>query len=386
MERPAEIVEFAAFLTQLKTRSGLSYGVLAKRLYLSQSTLHRYCNGEAVPTDYAPIERLARLCKANPDELVELHRRWILADAARRKPPPDPVVAQPPAAPGRQSTTSPVAQTPTTSPAAQPPAAEPAGQPSAESEAADDLPAEPVRAPRWSSLRVLIAASVAVVVIAACVLVARNLTSDAKPTTQPPPAPLTLTVDPAAWADPCSGVFLLNRVPKDVPPPPTLEPDAKVFFNALGGIPAESQRIQLTLQGKGAETVVLESLSVRVVQTGDRPPGSIFRNGDGCGGPVPTHEFTLDLDSEHPQLKPLAGQPAFPFKVTESDPEVFYITASTTKRDTYWYFDLAWSSGGRQGTVRIDDHGKPFRLVPAGVSPRWVYHLGDAWIEDPPQG
>src|SRR5438045_2595741 len=50
---------------------------------MSTSTLHRYCNGTAVPIEYAPVERLARVCRATPQELVELHRRWILADAAR---------------------------------------------------------------------------------------------------------------------------------------------------------------------------------------------------------------------------------------------------------------------------------------------------------------
>ncbi|MFD0166675.1 helix-turn-helix domain-containing protein [Streptomyces decoyicus] len=75
----------AALLKELKDRSGKSYGVLAKRLHMSTSTLHRYCNGDAVPTQYAPLERLARLCRATPDELVELHRQWILADEARRR-------------------------------------------------------------------------------------------------------------------------------------------------------------------------------------------------------------------------------------------------------------------------------------------------------------
>ncbi|GGV17574.1 transcriptional regulator [Streptomyces filipinensis] len=74
---------FAELLRELKDRSGHSYGMLAKRLHMSTSTLHRYCNGDAVPTDYAPVERLARLCRATPEELVELHRRWVLADAAR---------------------------------------------------------------------------------------------------------------------------------------------------------------------------------------------------------------------------------------------------------------------------------------------------------------
>lgn len=77
--------DFAEALRELKERSGLSYGVLAKRLHMSTSTLHRYCNGDAVPADYAPVERLARLCKATPEELVELHRAWVLADAMRRR-------------------------------------------------------------------------------------------------------------------------------------------------------------------------------------------------------------------------------------------------------------------------------------------------------------
>ena len=75
--------EFARLLRELKDRSGLSYGALAKRMHMSTSTLHRYCNGTAVPVEYAPVERLARVCRATPQELVELHRRWILADAAR---------------------------------------------------------------------------------------------------------------------------------------------------------------------------------------------------------------------------------------------------------------------------------------------------------------
>ncbi|MFD8073840.1 helix-turn-helix domain-containing protein [Streptomyces sp. NPDC059718] len=75
---------FARYLRDLKDRSGLSYGQLATRLHVSTSTLHRYCNGDAVPADYAVVERLARLCGAGPEELVELHRRWVLADAVRR--------------------------------------------------------------------------------------------------------------------------------------------------------------------------------------------------------------------------------------------------------------------------------------------------------------
>ncbi|MER5634522.1 helix-turn-helix domain-containing protein [Streptomyces nitrosporeus] len=80
-----EIQDFAATLRELKQRSGLSYGALAQRLHMSTSTVHRYCNGDAVPHDYAPVERFARVCRASADELVGLHRKWILADEAKRR-------------------------------------------------------------------------------------------------------------------------------------------------------------------------------------------------------------------------------------------------------------------------------------------------------------
>ena len=95
----ADAEAFGELLRGFKERSGLSYGVLAKRLHMSRSTLHRYCNGSAVPPDYAPAERLARLCRATPEELVELHRRWILADAARGRKAPGPDTPAPAAAP-----------------------------------------------------------------------------------------------------------------------------------------------------------------------------------------------------------------------------------------------------------------------------------------------
>ncbi|MFE7809351.1 helix-turn-helix domain-containing protein, partial [Streptomyces sp. NPDC057430] len=89
---------FAELVRGLKERSGLSYGALAKKLRVSTSTLHRYCNGDAVPTEFAPVERLGRLCGATREELIALHRSWIVADDARRRralPEPATPVASP---------------------------------------------------------------------------------------------------------------------------------------------------------------------------------------------------------------------------------------------------------------------------------------------------
>ncbi len=81
-----EVTEFAALLRELKGRTDRSYGSLARRLHMNTSTLHRYCAGDAVPVDFAPVERFAALCGATDAERLELHRRWLRAAEARRRP------------------------------------------------------------------------------------------------------------------------------------------------------------------------------------------------------------------------------------------------------------------------------------------------------------
>ncbi|MFE3019664.1 helix-turn-helix domain-containing protein [Streptomyces sp. NPDC059256] len=76
---------FAQRLREMREASGRSYGALARRMGVSASTLHRYCSGRTVPMEFAPIERLARLCGCRGDDLVALHRLWVLADAERTR-------------------------------------------------------------------------------------------------------------------------------------------------------------------------------------------------------------------------------------------------------------------------------------------------------------
>ncbi|MZD57450.1 helix-turn-helix transcriptional regulator [Streptomyces sp. SID5606] len=85
-EGDVEVARFAALLRALKERTDRSYGSLARRLGMNPSTLHRYCTGEAVPLDFAPVERLAALCGATPAQRLELHRCWLEAVAARHQP------------------------------------------------------------------------------------------------------------------------------------------------------------------------------------------------------------------------------------------------------------------------------------------------------------
>ncbi len=102
--------------------------------------------------------------------------------------------------------------------------------------------------------------------------------------------------------------------------------------------------------------------------------------GNGCGGLVDTGSFDVSLDLANPLVTPVSGQRDFPYSVSESDPEVFKVNAHTSGHDVSWYLELEWSSGARQGTVRVDDHGKPFRTSASRDSSYYAYPLGgDGW-------
>ncbi|WP_063757776.1 helix-turn-helix domain-containing protein [Streptomyces fulvoviolaceus] len=88
MNRRAEGRELATALRGLKDRSGLSYQVLGQRIFISGSTLHRYCTGQGVPGDYDIVLRFAKECGAEPAELNDLLRYWEAATEEGTDPGP----------------------------------------------------------------------------------------------------------------------------------------------------------------------------------------------------------------------------------------------------------------------------------------------------------
>lgn len=85
--------EFAAALRELKKRTPHSFEMLAARTGISRSALHRYCSGKSVPADFATVERFAKRCGADREELIGLHRLWVRAtepDSSGKEPDPKP--------------------------------------------------------------------------------------------------------------------------------------------------------------------------------------------------------------------------------------------------------------------------------------------------------
>ncbi|KKZ71445.1 hypothetical protein VO63_23855 [Streptomyces showdoensis] len=390
---------FAELMRGLKERSGLSYGVLAKRLHVSTSTLHRYCNGDAVPTEFAPVDRLGRLCGATREELVELHRAWILADEARRRGKPEAVGPEGGAAPGAAAAEGEPgheAAGPGAGPAPGPEAPVGAGAgPGGGAGAGAGPGAGPGAGGRSRTRLVVLLAAVAVVglVVPAAYVVGRTDdgrvgAAGADAADAGPPAPLSVGISSYNWDEPCGQYYVLDQQPGHVPPPPPPQ-DFRGWARALGGIDGGHLRLQLTVTGRTQAPVVLTALHVRVAERGKPLDGSVYSMGDGCGSGVTPQTFDADLDAPRPYLKPVAGQdgdrvvPAkdFPYKVSTGDPQVLNLDVHTEGYAASWYLELAWSSGERHGTIRVDDGGQLFRTAAIEGRPVFGYWpQKGAWV------
>ncbi|MFD7391188.1 helix-turn-helix domain-containing protein [Streptomyces sp. NPDC059852] len=429
-----DVQEFAALLRRLKERTDRSYGQLARRLAMNTSTLHRYCAGEAVPLDFAPVERFAALCAATPEERLELHRLWILAVAARQR--------------ARTQGAKPAAEAPEpaqdeTAEAPDEPAAAPAGP-------APDVtpPLSPASArPRSRRRRLLVLTAAATALLAGLgtlaalpddrprgadrVQAADPARTTPAPTSRPSPprspaptttkaspsptgstksapreaggtgapkgtgrpkpaagTPLAWSVDAHVWQAGCGHDYVLTRPPQQVPPPPPPQ-DARTWATSLGAVHGRQTMVRVSVQGRSSTAVVLEALRVRVMRRAAPLEGSVYAMDRGCGGALTPRFFDVDLDKDRPVARPQDGNdtgtpiPAMrlPYRVSATDPEVLLVTAQTRACDCSWYLELDWSSQGRTGTVRIDDAGRPFRTTGIGSLPRYVYETSDrAWV------
>ncbi|MEU3839350.1 helix-turn-helix domain-containing protein [Streptomyces sp. NPDC028635] len=464
-----DVEEFTALLRRLKDRTGRSYGSLARRVNMNTSTLHRYCAGEAVPQDFAPLERLAAFCEATAQERLELHRLWLSAVAARqrRSTTAGSAQAQATSAPAQAISVPAPAPAPTPETDADGALAEASSSPRRPDQPGTDHPtpgspapgppdpheSTPSPAPRpwYRRRRVLVSAAVSCAFLATVAGMSASshgrsshadtsssvlprtdapaaphhsttppATASPSPSLSPsashsapspgpgrtspappaatgsdrhptaaakPPAgpPLTYSADSQVWDMGCGHDYVIDKPPVQVPPPP-VQQDAGAWAASLGAVHGRQTMVQVSVQGRSSTAVVLEALRVRIVSRGGPATGSAYAMDQGCGGELTPRRFTVNLDADRPIARPKDGAdsehtlPAvhFPYRVSAEDPEVLLVDATTLSHDTRWYLELDWSCQGRTGTIRIDDHGRPFRTTGISHMPRYWYGTTDA--------
>ncbi|MFJ2967642.1 helix-turn-helix domain-containing protein [Streptomyces collinus] len=302
-------------LRSLKERAGLSYGALAGRLHLSTSTLHRYCTGDSVPAEFAPVERFGRICRADPEELLELHRRWAVADEARR---------------GRGASPSEGAQVPV-----------PAPVPVVQS---PPTVAEPTPLARQLISRYVLLGAAVVALSTSGALAIDRFRAESVPDLTVP----AITVpDPSTEEVGAAG----GNVPLSVAVVPSDDDCSRT-----DGTRTRPTTFRLKVLSTAEGPVTMTAMDVRVLSA-EAPPAEVTYAD--CQGIDAQHPFAVDLDAPEPRaVSPRRG---FPFEASAGTPLVLDVTAHTSKSEVRWYLKLRWTQGPRSGTLRIDDGGHPFR-------------------------
>lgn len=228
------------------------------------------------------------------------------------------------------------------------------------------------RARKW--LIGLLLAGVAAAVTSYVTVGIRSGVDHARSLVKDQPAPVVATVTHSAgrgsghwfFAGPAASVKAIPLPTGDLA---TLETwDA--WARAHGGVDADMTAVQVVLEGGTPYPVILMGLTVEVDRAA--PPRHGVHYTVTGGGPVGVRFFEVVLDKRPPvvssipaEFKPLKPAIDFPYKVSQTDPEVLDIRAYALKCDCTWRAKLQWVYHGKHGSTVIDDDGNPFRTVAA---------------------
>ncbi|MET8454323.1 hypothetical protein [Streptomyces sp. NPDC005209] len=196
-----------------------------------------------------------------------------------------------------------------------------------------------------------------------------------------PPFALTTQVDAPEDAG-CRTFAFSSNVRVSVPSP--TEEDLHEWATRQGGVTADTTTIRLTLQGRSTDSVVLHAIRVGVDARRQARGTAYFPHavGGGCAG-IPQRRFTVNLDSPQPSAVPSAGYDGsavdFPYRISSTEPEVIVVQVDTEKCDCSFHLDLDWTSGEREGTLRIRDGKQPFRVIGSQQLPFFQLDTNGHW-------
>ncbi|MXM64601.1 hypothetical protein GR925_14390 [Streptomyces sp. HUCO-GS316] len=142
--------------------------------------------------------------------------------------------------------------------------------------------------------------------------------------------------------------------------------------------PANYAIVNLLIQGKTSQAVVIERITVKPVSVQDAPKGLRLRTSGACGD-ANMSRFLTNLDSPQPRLTFKDGRDedgkrrvsSFPYKVTNSDPETAVIVPMTNAHYARFTFVVSWKSGTESGELEVGDSSRdnaPFEVASGSAS------------------
>jgi hypothetical protein len=139
-----------------------------------------------------------------------------------------------------------------------------------------------------------------------------------------------------------------------------------------GRPPIAVQAVQVTVQGRTRQSVILTGMRVDVTSSRPAPQHGIVVSYGQCGGGVDVRHFDLDLSAVPPTYtaKPADNfgkiTPAveFPYTISLDDAEVFELVPAKgcgKNKDCTYTVTLQWVADGKVGTTVVNNHGQGFR-------------------------
>ena len=192
-------------------------------------------------------------------------------------------------------------------------------------------------------------------------------------------SPLTVAV--RKNIGPCGNAWVYGRSPSLPKPPPATSASLGAWTSwakAAGAVDASESSATVTIQASPGKVVYITGIQFNVLQR--RPPLRGKVAAPACGGPQLGRFVDVELDRRPPRVIATSSDPKalvgaygpgenvaplkLPYKVTYDDGLVLIIYGQVKKLDCIWSADILWSSGGRNGSFRIDNNGKPFETTP----------------------
>lgn len=119
----------------------------------------------------------------------------------------------------------------------------------------------------------------------------------------------------------------------------------------------------VTLQARPTTRAVILR-AARVVVESRRPPRPACLQ-PRIGRAIVPRYFKTELDADPPRLHAQGAD--FPFSISATDVEEFHFEAVVRDDEVRWRIELDWECAEYEGTVVIDDNGKPFEAYPVAA-------------------
>lgn len=169
---------------------------------------------------------------------------------------------------------------------------------------------------------------------------------------------------------------------------------------APGAFQPDRALVQVTLRPRRPDAeITLTGISFDVVHHSLRPSGIVFDRP--CRREVTGPAIEADLDGaptlgdssaaldgrigpglQVPQSRPIS----FPWTISLQKPLRLYLLVHAEHSYTSWGARIGWKSDSGEGTIRVDDGGRKFRITDT-VAIRWLRPgAGERWVDEQPPG